>query len=149
MSKELEGTFINNLDGYLIKVTNLEGALREARGGVHFNEEKIRRSKTDPEEIIFPQALKEWKHILLELEKLETKFKKIGIEKPLYSTPAMKARAMYKESGNKGFLKNNKLSPLYGLHSCAKSERLLREIDSLEIGESCENSSRVKITRAR
>jgi len=56
---------------------------------------------------------------------------------------------MYKESGSKGFLKNDELSPLYGLHSCARSGGLLREIDSLEIGESCENSSRVKITRAR
>ena len=156
--EKLEGAYINGYNGELIQITNIEQALIEAKGAVHFHDVKMNRHKTDPEEIIFPEAQKEWKHNLLELEKLELKLKQQVKEKPvavketsIYSEPVMKAREMFGTEGEPGFIRNGTSSPLYSKGSnwlFMGSESRIR-LGLLKIGESTENSSRTKITRIR
>jgi hypothetical protein len=158
---ELKGVYITDIDGNAIEVTDIDAALAEARGAVRFNEEKIRRHKTNPEEIIFPQALKNWKHILLELELVEMKCRrmqkeqaeaveKVGKEEGPGLPPAViEARRQFanRQGDAMGFIRNDCSSPLYGVASnwlFMDNEIALR---MLKVGESTRNSSGTKITR--
>jgi len=58
---------IKNLYGETVEITNLTKAIKQAENAVAFNEQKIKENH----EIQFPQALKEWKHILSELKKID------------------------------------------------------------------------------
>ena len=73
--ENLKGTFISGVNGELIEVTNIKEALSQAKSAINFNETLLRERKVNPDTIIFPQALKEWKFILIQLEKLEMKLK--------------------------------------------------------------------------
>ena len=156
--EELKGVYINGYNGELIQITNIDEALRQARGAVSFHDNKMKNKKINPETIIYPEAQKEWVHNLLELEKLEMKFKSLPKkeepkkeEGPFYSETVTKAREMFGENGEKGFLRNNCSSPLYGINSTwlVMSSNSRIRLRLLEVGESTKNSSGTIITRAR
>jgi hypothetical protein len=154
----MEGVFISDRDGKAIEVTDFEAALAQAKGAITFHETKLKLHETNPDEIIFPEAYKDWQHILRELEKLGMRLKK-STSAPLKSEPTpiinflpepvLKCRELFKnhDVNQKGFIKDGKISPLFGVHSCAKSDQMLRKIDELEIGESVFNSGNTQITR--
>jgi hypothetical protein len=73
--KPLEGTYISNRQGEEVKVTDFEEALKQAKEAVTWNQRRIIDHKTNKEVIPFPEALADWEHILLELQKLEQRLK--------------------------------------------------------------------------
>lgn len=128
---------ITDLDGKTIKVTNLKEAIDQVKCYTKFSGEDCRNTKY-------------WEHTLAELLKLEEpKPKEVetivdGKELPFH---VIETRKIFKDNGYKGFIKNDKHQPLYGIHSCAKSPRIMRSIEYLAIGESTINSNNTKITR--
>lgn len=145
----MEKIFITDIEGRRVEVTDLPKAIEQAKNAIGFNQKKIEQHKTDSEVLIFPEALKYWEHALIELQKIvPPKVTEKPKEELQFSEPVRKCREIFKNnSGRKGFIKNDKISPLFGIYSCAKTDRTLREIDQLEVGESCKNGGGTKITR--
>ena len=142
--------FITDIEGTQIEVTNLPEAIKQAEMFSKFDVHDTERTKY-------------WKHMLEQLQNL----KPLPEPKPIVKEEKeselffliRKVRenrlkclanmgydvANLKES--KLFMKDTKASPLYGLHSCARVRHHIRNIDALEIGESCTNGSGRNITR--
>jgi len=129
--------YIIDLKGKEIKVTDLQGAIEQAKLYTTFGDENSKNNKY-------------WTHALNELMKLEEP-KPVEVETVINGKelpqPVIECRKIFTDSGTKGFIKNDRTQPLYSIHSCARSERKLRDIDMLEIGESTNNSTPTKITR--
>ena len=128
---------ITDLDGKTIKVTNLKEAIDQVKCYTTFSGKDSRNNKY-------------WEHTLAELLKLdepkpiEVETVVGGKELPFH---VIEARKIFKDNGNKGFIKNDRHSPLYGIHSCAKSPRIILSVEHLKVGESTINSNNTKITR--
>ena len=63
--------FITRRDGTRAEVTDLDAAISQAKGAIQFHESKEAHRKETGEGIIFPDAHKDWKHDLNELEQLK------------------------------------------------------------------------------
>ena len=130
---------IIDLFGKTVTVTDLKEAIKEAEMYVEFS-----KNNND-------KHLKFLYHTLTELNKLvEPEPIKIetvvnGKVLPFHVLETRKIFGATKDY--KGYIKNDKHQPLYGLHSCAKSPRILNRIIDLEVGESTTNSNWTKITR--
>ena len=154
--EDLKGTYINGFNGELIKITDIDDALHQAKSAVSFHERKVKTYKEDSEVLIYPEAQKEWIHNLLELEKLKMKLDSIVVEKveeiedTFYSDLVTKVRKMYpNSSGRLGFIRNGDTSPLYGVdcNYLFMSDNSRIKLKILKIGESIKNSSGTLITR--
>jgi hypothetical protein len=149
------GVFISDINGNPIEVTDIKGALEQAKGGIAFHEAKMKAYKKNQSVIIFPNEYKYWVHILSQLEKLEMKLnavvkevKDVVTDTTNYSEPVLKARAMFKAptNGKPMFIRNGNPSPLYGLQS--NWLMFIKEpLYGLNVGDSIYNSSQTKITR--
>lgn len=149
------GVFISDINGNQIEVTDIKGALEQAKGGIAFHEAKMKAYKQNQSVIIFPNEYKYWMHILSQLEKVEMKLnavvkevKEVVTDTTNYSESVLKARAMFKEptNGKPMFIRNGKPSPIY----TAESNWLMfikTPLLMLNVGESIYNSSKTKITR--
>ena len=148
---KLKETFISDIDGNPLEVTDLEGALHEAKSAISFLEDKERAHKKNPEVIIFPKALKFWKHVLLELQKLAIKIQNNTGKtiKEKEHTPSIKfmhptVKKMrdifgHEERSEKMFAKeNSKGTSLFPLEATYRTRRPAG-IDELEIGEATTN----------
>jgi len=129
---------IIDLEGKEIKVTNLQAAIDQVKCYTTFSGKDSRNNKY-------------WEHTLAELKKLKEP-KPVVIETVINGKelpqPVIECRKVFGNKKDfKGYIKNDKSTPLYGLHSCAKSPRILAQIEALEIGESVNNSTPRKITR--
>ena len=129
---------ITDLDGKEIKVTDLQGAIDQCETYIGFSGKDCRNHKY-------------WAYTLKELKKLkEPKPVEIitVVDGKQLPQAVIECRKIFgnKQDG-KYYIKNDKSHPLYGIHSCAKSDTILQQIDSLEIGESVNNSTPRKITR--
>lgn len=149
------GVFISDINGNKIEVTDIKGALEQAKGGISFHEAKMKAHQKDNKVIIFPNEYKYWMHILSQLEKLEMKLnavvkevKEVVTDTTNYSEAVLKARAMFKAptNGKPMFIRNGKPNPLY----TAESNWLMfikTPLHMLNVGDSIYNSSNTKITR--
>jgi hypothetical protein len=153
----MEGVFITDINGKIIQVTDIKGALNQAKGAISFHEIKLKGAEKDKSVIIFPDELKYWQHVLLQLEKVEIKIKavvqevkEVVTDTNRYSVEVTKAREMWNgklsNNNNPCFIRNGKPSPLYGIDSnwLMFQKTPLR---FLNVGESIYNSSNTKITR--
>ena len=136
----MESQYIKDLEGNSIEVTDLSGAIAETEKFVGFSEEGS-------------DLHKHWSYILQELNKLKpipkVEVKKINKSKDSLSDIVLEVRRTFKTNDrqSKGFIKDGRTSPVYGIKSCAKNDTILMEIDSLKVGESVNNSTPRKITR--
>lgn len=73
----------------------------------------------------------------------------VSEEEISFSPHVTKVREHFKDYNGKTkmFTKDEKLSPLFGAWSCVRSQKAVRQLESLEVGESTTNSSGRKITR--
>lgn len=69
----MTGTFILNRQGEQVEVTDLKAAIQQAKDAIKFLKAKERAKRTNSDEITCPEALEDWKHDLLELEKIALK----------------------------------------------------------------------------
>jgi len=131
---------ITDLTGKTITVTDLPKAIKEAETYVYFSEADNNK-----------RLLEYWSHVLAELKKLEAEPIEIKIEAEQHESKLVnQVRAIFpRKEGDKskGFVKDGKTSPLYGLHSCAKTDRYIRKIDSLKVGECTTNGAGTLIMR--
>lgn len=129
---------IIDLDGKTIRVTNLKEAIDQAKFFTTLSSDTTSESKY-------------WNHSLSELLKLEEP-KPIEVETIVNGKElpyhVIETRKIFAEQkGVKGFIKNDKHQPLFGIYSCARTMRYHDIIDALEVGESTKNGSGRKITR--
>lgn len=66
----MEKIFIKNIEGEQVEVTDLAKAIEQAKEAIQFLTAKQEEHKKNPEVLIFPTALRAWKHDLKELERI-------------------------------------------------------------------------------
>ena len=133
---------IKNLKGESIEVTHLQDAKDECLRCLHFAEESENNS-----------LINHWQHMVDELNKLKepepkAELVEVFIDGVILSQHVRETRQMYGDDKTcKMFTKNEKTSPLYGIHSCARAYTIMNRINNLKIGESTYNGGYKLITR--
>lgn len=64
-------TFITDINGKKIEVTDLDEAINQAEAAVHWHQKEKKEKQHNPLVFYFPEAHKQWEHILSELLKLK------------------------------------------------------------------------------
>jgi hypothetical protein len=134
-------TDINNKD---ITVTDLKGAIAQAKMYSTFDPSHIENTAywTDMYKKLVNLGLGE---ILTRHDELEASDPKYGD----YPEFVQVMQMVFKDHNRttKGYSKDSKTSPLYGAHSCVRTDANLRKLDQLEIGETWERFGQPNITR--
>ena len=131
---------VKNIDGESIEVTDINGAIDECEKFLGFSEEGSREFKY-------------WSYLLNEVKKLThepvvVSVEIVEIDGVTLSESVVECRKKFLGFNiGKGFIKDDKTSPVYSAISCAKSPNKLIELDMLKIGENTHNSTPRKITR--
>jgi hypothetical protein len=145
--------FIIDLDGKSIKVTDIDGAIAQVSCYTKF-------SSTPNLNVgaYWKDTLKKLKALKKEIEAEPVPVKvvdEIADSLPLWVKEMREKRITSYQSGlkyntpdgHKLFSKDKKDSPLFGAHSCVRTDTNLRKLDQLEIGETWERFGQPNITR--
>ena len=133
--------FITDRDDKQIEVTDIDAGIAQVKTYTTFSNSYNKDTKAY------------WKDVLKKLKALKKQIDAepvpVKVEDPIADkipTWVKEMREKYRTSyevslkyntpdGHKSFSKDKKDSPLYGAHSCVKTEQNLRKLNSLEVGE--------------
>lgn len=94
----MTGTFIQDNEGCLVEVTNLDKALNQASGFVRMHETAQKDSLLNQDVRYYPMAHQYWSHILFQLEKLKLKHSKSKYDTPSPERTKSKPKTRKKQS---------------------------------------------------
>ena len=139
-----------DLNGKTIKVTDLKAAIAQAEMFSTYSD------KTSPKELNqlcqaywIDMRNKLRKLGLIEIIKIHDQLEDANPDFKDYPSFVKVMQMVFKDhdKSTKGYSKDGKTHPLYGAHSCVKTDQNLRKLDTLEIGETWERFGQPNITR--